>query len=234
MKPKQILGLLLLAILALPAAVLPWLAHNMMALQGTPFSSAALLKLSLATQTTLIAGLFIGILSSILSFLVGVCCAYQPRLLALKRLLHGIPVSLMLILFLSSWHTVSNTFLVTSISLCTWIWTSRRFSLSIIQALESDRISFARLAGHSEFTIFMQQIFPFLHAEILRNFLLQLSAGTLLFTTLCALSAAPGTTAAYSLGTLIHQGLTGISPLYLPAIIISALFALALNLLEYE
>jgi peptide/nickel transport system permease protein len=124
------------------------------------------------------------------------------------------------------------------IGLTSWNWTTRAVRAQVISLRNRDHVNLSKLSGHSISHIILNDILPYIASYVVMALILQISAGILAEAALSILGLGPRTTEVPTLGlmmqwAMIYQAqILGKWWAYFPVIVVIALIAFSLNLMN--
>jgi peptide/nickel transport system permease protein len=118
------------------------------------------------------------------------------------------------------------------------VWTARAVRSQVISLRNRDHVNLSKLSGHSLTHIIVRDILPYIASYVVMAFILQVSSGILAEAGLSILGLGPRTTEVPTLGLMMQWGLIyqahvlGYWWAYVPVIIVIALIAFSMNLMN--
>jgi peptide/nickel transport system permease protein len=147
-------------------------------------------------------------------------------------------VLLILISFSIGQEQRGPTTIAIVIGFTSWFWTTRAVRAQVISLRNRDHVNLSKLSGHSIFHIIVADILPYIASYVVMAFILQITTAILAEASLSILGLGPRTTEFPTLGlmmnwAMIYQAhILGKWWAYFPVIIVIALIAFSLNLMN--
>jgi peptide/nickel transport system permease protein len=209
------------------------------------FGRDVLTELVKATAVSLQIGLVAGVVATGIGLILGLVSGYiggfvDDAIMFITNLFTVIPgfVLLILISFSISQEQRGAVTIAVVIGLTSWVWTARAVRSQVISLRNRDHVNLSKLSGHSIVHIIARDIFPYIASYVVMALILQISSGILAEAGLSILGLGPKTTDVPTLGlmmnwALIYQAhILGKWWAYFPIIIVIALIAFSLNLMN--
>ncbi|HXL02012.1 MAG TPA: ABC transporter permease [Candidatus Atribacteria bacterium] len=223
--PKFIVGLGIFAVLFLTAfiypAVVPKNPFEMVGLMYEPPSSRYLLgtdnfgrdtfvELIHGMKTSLIIGLFSGIIATAIGVTIGLFAGYKGGnvdniLNSITNIFLVIPPFVILILITVSLSSRSLVVMGLVLGITSWPWTARAVRAQSMSLRGREHVDIARLNGASVVEIIWREIMPYILSYIFMAFVLQVASGILNEAGISMLGLGPSNVV--SLGTMLSWAL---------------------------
>jgi peptide/nickel transport system permease protein len=158
----------------------------------------------------------------------------------ITNLFTAIPGVVLLILIsysIGQEHRGATTIAVV-IGFTSWVWTTRAVRAQVISLRHRDHVNLSKLSGHSIAHIIVADILPYIASYVFMAFILQISSGILAEAGLSILGLGPKTTDVPTLGLMMNWAMIyqahvmGKWWAYFPVIVVIALIAFSLNLMN--
>lgn len=209
------------------------------------FGRDILTQLVAATRVSLMIGFVAGVVATAIGLVLGLLSGYlggiaDDVIMFITNLFTVIP-SLVLLILISYSIGQENRGAVTVavvIGFTSWVWTARAVRSQVISLRNRDHVNLSKLSGHSIVHIIVRDILPYIASYVVMAFILQVSSGILAEAGLSILGLGPRTTEVPTLGLMMQWGLIyqahvlGYWWAYLPVIIVIALIAFSMNLMN--
>lgn len=209
------------------------------------FGRDVLTELVAATRVSLQIGFVAGIVATLIGLILGLLAGYVGGLvddiiLFITNLFTAIPsVVLLILISFSIGQDKRGAFTIAVvIGLTSWNWTTRAVRAQVISLRNRDHVNLSKLSGHSVWHIILNDILPYIASYVVMALILQISAGILAEAGLSILGLGPRTTEVPTLGlmmqwAMIYQAqILGKWWAYFPVIVVIALIAFSLNLMN--
>jgi len=209
------------------------------------FGRDVLTELVSATGTSLKLGFVAGIVATLIGLTLGLLAGYVGGLvddviMFFTNLFTVIPgfVLLILISFSIGQEQRGVFTIAVVIGFTSWVWTARAVRAQVVSLRNRDHVNLSKLSGHSIVHIIVADILPYIASYVVMALILQISAGILAEAGLSILGLGPRTTEVPTLGlmmnwAMIYQAhILGKWWAYFPVIIVIALIAFSLNLMN--
>ncbi len=209
------------------------------------FGRDVLTELVSATATSLKIGFIAGLVATSIGLVSGLMAGYiggwmDDIIMFGTNLFTVIPgfVLLILISFSIGQEQRGATTVAVVIGLTSWGWTTRAVRAQVISLRHRDHVNLSKLSGHSITYIIAADILPYIASYVVMAFILQVSSGILAEAGLSILGLGPKTTEVPTLGlmmnwAMIYQAhIMGKWWAYFPVIVVIALIAFSLNLMN--
>ena len=191
LNPRLIVGLILVLIFAVGSFILPFFAPVDPSLQSTYFKNLPISwehvlgtnslgqdifwLLVFSIRNSLILGGLVGIGVTIISTIIGLSAgfiggAYERSVMVIVDTFITIPL-LPLLIMLGALIRANNAFLVIAIIVFGWAWGARTVRSMALSLREREFINMARFSGANTFDILRREIFPYVTAFMLVNFI---------------------------------------------------------------
>jgi len=209
------------------------------------FGRDVLTQLVKATGISLLIGFVAGAIATLIGLGLGLLAGYvgglmDDGIMFVTNLFTVIPSLVLLILIsfsIGQEHRGPVTIAVV-IGFTSWVWTTRAVRAQVISLRNRDHVNLAKLSGHSTIRIILLSILPFIASYVVMAFILQISTGILAEAGLSILGLGPRTTETPTLGLMLNWAfiyqaqILGKWWAYIPVILIIALIAFSLNLMN--
>ena len=209
------------------------------------FGRDVLTQLVTATGVSLRIGFVAGLIATLIGLVLGLVSGYiggvvDDVILFITNLFTVIPGFILLVLIsFSIGQEQRGAFVIAVvIGLTSWVWTTRAVRAQVISLRNRDRVNLSKLSGHSIAHIIIRDVLPYIASYVIMAFILQISSAILAEAALSILGLGPRTTDVPTLGlmmnwALIYQAhILGKWWAYLPIILVIALIAFSLNLMN--
>ena len=209
------------------------------------FGRDVLTELVSATGTSLLIGLVAGLIATTIGLVLGLMAGYiggvvDDGIMFTTNIFTVIPsfVLLILISYSIGQEQRGAVTIAVVIGLTSWVWTTRAVRSQVISLRNRDHVNLAKLSGHSTTRIILLSILPFIASYVIMALILQISSGILAEAGLSILGLGPKTTEVPTLGLMMNWAMIyqahvlGKWWAYLPVILIIALIAFSLNLMN--
>jgi len=199
---------------------------RMLPLGTDNFGRDVLTELVAATRVSLQIGFVAGIIATLIGLALG--------------LLAVIPGFVLLILIsFSIGQEQRRAFTVAVvIGFTSWVWTARAVRAQVISLRNRDHVNLSKLSGHSLVHIITADILPYIASYVVMALILQISSGILAEAGLSILGLGPRTTEVPTLGLMMNWAMIYQAQIlgkwwaYFPVIVVIALIAFSLNLMN--
>jgi peptide/nickel transport system permease protein len=209
------------------------------------FGRDVLTELVKATGISLLIGVVAGTIATLIGLSLGLLAGYigglmDDGIMFVTNLFTVIPTIVLLILIsfsIGQEHRGPVTIAVV-IGFTSWVWTTRAVRSQVISLRNRDHVNLSKLSGHSTTRIILLSILPFIASYVVMAFILQISAGILAEAGLSILGLGPRTTTTPTLGLMLNWAfiyqaqILGKWWAYLPVILVIALIAFSMNLMN--
>jgi len=209
------------------------------------FGRDVLTELVAATGVSLRIGFVAGIIATIIGLTLGLLAGYvgglvDDLIVFITNLFTVIPTFVLLILIsFSIGQDKRGAFTIAVvIGFTAWFWTARAVRAQVISLRNRDHVNLSKLSGHSLAHIIIHDILPYIASYVIMALILQISSGILSEAGLSILGLGPRTTEVPTLGlmmnwAMIYQAhILGKWWAYFPVIVVIALIAFSLNLMN--
>lgn len=209
------------------------------------FGRDVLTELVAATRVSLQIGFVAGIIATLIGLTLGLLAGYiggivDDVIMFITNLFTVIPTVVLLILIsFSIGQEQRGAFTIAVvIGLTAWFWTTRAVRAQVISLRNRDHVNLSKLSGHSLPHIIINDILPYIASYVIMALILQISGAILAEASLSILGLGPRTTEVPTLGlmmqwAMIYQAqILGKWWAYFPVIIVIALIAFSLNLMN--
>lgn len=209
------------------------------------FGRDVLTELVKATAVSLQIGFVAGIIATLIGLILGLVSGYiggfvDDAIMFVTNLFTVIPsfVLLILISFSISQDQRGAFVIAVVIGATSWVWTARAVRSQVISLRNRDHVNLSKLSGHSIPHIIVRDILPYIASYVVMALILQISSAILAEAGLSILGLGPKTTEVPTLGlmmnwALIYQAhILGKWWAYLPVVIVIALIAFSMNLMN--
>ncbi len=209
------------------------------------FGRDVLTELVKATAVSLKIGFVAGIIATTIGLILGLVSGYvggfvDDVLMFITNMFIVIPsfVLLILISFSISQEQRGAVTIAVVIGFTSWVWTARAVRSQVISLRNRDHVNLSKLSGHSIAHIIFRDILPYIASYVVMALILQISSAILAEAGLSILGLGPKTTEVPTLGlmmnwAMIYQAhILGKWWAYLPVIIVIALIAFSMNLMN--
>lgn len=209
------------------------------------FGRDVLTQLVKATGISLLIGFVAGLIATLIGLVLGLLAGYvgglmDDGIMFVTNLFTVIPTIVLLILIsfsIGQEHRGPVTIAVV-IGFTSWVWTTRAVRAQVISLRNRDHVNLAKLSGHSTARIILLSILPFIASYVVMALILQISTGILAEAGLSILGLGPRTTETPTLGLMLNWAfiyqaqILGKWWAYIPVILVIALIAFSLNLMN--
>jgi peptide/nickel transport system permease protein len=198
-----------------------------------------------ATRVSLQIGFVAGIVATLIGLILGLLAGYvggvvDDVIMFITNLFTVIPsVVLLILISFSIGQDKRGAFTIAVvIGLTSWYWTTRAVRAQVISLRNRDHVNLSKLSGHSVPHIILNDILPYIASYVIMALILQISLGILTEAGLSILGLGPRTTEVPTLGlmmqwAMIYQAqILGKWWAYFPVIVVIALIAFSLNLMN--
>lgn len=209
------------------------------------FGRDTLKELVKATGVSLQIGLVAGVIATLIGLTLGLVAGYvggfaDDIVMFFTNLFTVIPsfVLLILISFSVGQDKRGATTIAIVIGLTSWYWTTRAVRAQVISLRNRDHVNLSKLSGHSILHIILNDILPYIASYAVMALILQISLGILTEAGLSILGLGPRTTEVPTLGLMMNWAMIYQAQIlgkwwaYFPVIIIIALIAFSMNLMN--
>jgi peptide/nickel transport system permease protein len=209
------------------------------------FGRDVLTELVAATRVSLQIGFVAGIVATLIGLTLGLLAGYiggvvDDIIMFITNLFTVIPsVVLLILISFSIGQDKRGAFTIAVvIGLTSWYWTTRAVRAQVISLRNRDHVNLSKLSGHSISHIILNDILPYIASYVVMALILQISLGILTEAGLSILGLGPRTTEVPTLGlmmqwAMIYQAqILGKWWAYFPVIVVIALIAFSLNLMN--
>jgi len=209
------------------------------------FGRDVLTELVAATRVSLQIGFVAGIVATLIGLILGLLAGYvggvvDDIIMFITNLFTVIPsVVLLILISFSIGQDKRGAFTIAVvIGLTSWNWTTRAVRAQVISLRNRDHVNLSKLSGHSIPHIILNDILPYIASYVIMALILQISLGILAEAALSILGLGPRTTEVPTLGlmmqwAMIYQAqILGKWWAYFPVIVVIALIAFSLNLMN--
>ena len=209
------------------------------------FGRDVLTELVAATRVSLQIGFVAGIVATLIGLILGLLAGYvggvvDDIIMFITNLFTVIPsVVLLILISFSIGQDKRGAFTIAVvIGLTSWYWTTRAVRAQVISLRNRDHVNLSKLSGHSISHIILNDILPYIASYVVMALILQISLGILAEAALSILGLGPRTTEVPTLGlmmqwAMIYQAqILGKWWAYFPVIVVIALIAFSLNLMN--
>ncbi len=209
------------------------------------FGRDVLSELVKALGVSLVIGFLAGTIATLIGLTLGLLAGYVGGLLDdfimfFTNLFTVIPTFVLLVLIsFSIGQEQRGAFTIAIvIGFTSWFWTTRSVRAQVMSLRNRDHVNLAKISGHSIPHIILVNILPYIASYVVMAFILQISAGILTEAQLSILGLGPRTTDVPTLGlmmnwAMIYQAhILGKWWAYLPVVLVIALIAFSMNLMN--
>ncbi len=209
------------------------------------FGRDVLTEMVSATGTSLLIGLVAGLIATTIGLVLGLMAGYiggvvDDGIMFVTNIFTVIPsfVLLILISYSIGQEQRGAVTIAVVIGFTSWVWTTRAVRAQVISLRNRDHVNLAKLSGHSTTRIILLSILPFIASYVIMALILQISSGILAEAGLSILGLGPKTTEVPTLGLMMNWAMIyqahvlGKWWAYMPVILIIALIAFSLNLMN--
>jgi peptide/nickel transport system permease protein len=209
------------------------------------FGRDVLTELVAATRVSLLIGFVAGSIATLIGLTMGLLAGYiggmvDDIIMFFTNLFTVIPslVLLILISFSIGQEQRGAFTIAVVIGFTSWVWTARAVRAQVISLRNRDHVNLSKLSGHSLAHIILNDILPYIASYVVMALILQISSAILAEAALSILGLGPRTTEVPTLGlmmqwAMIYQAqILGKWWAYFPVIVVIALIAFSLNLMN--
>ena len=209
------------------------------------FGRDVLTELVAATSVSLRIGFVAGIVATLIGLTLGLLAGYVGGLvddviMFITNLFTVIPsfVLLILISFSIGQEQRGAFTIAVVIGFTSWVWTARAVRAQVISLRNRDHVNLSKLSGHSLAHIIIADILPYIASYVVMALILQISSGILAEAGLSILGLGPRTTEVPTLGLMMNWAMIYQAQIlgkwwaYFPVIVVIALIAFSLNLMN--
>jgi peptide/nickel transport system permease protein len=209
------------------------------------FGRDVLTELVAATRVSLQIGFVAGIIATLIGLILGLLAGYVGGLvddiiMFITNLFTVIPTFVLLILIsFSIGQDKRGAFTIAMvIGFTSWVWTARAVRAQVISLRNRDHVNLSKLSGHSLAHIITADILPYIASYVVMALILQISSGILSEAGLSILGLGPRTTEVPTLGLMMNWAMIYQAQIlgkwwaYFPVIVVIALIAFSLNLMN--
>jgi peptide/nickel transport system permease protein len=209
------------------------------------FGRDVLTELVAATRVSLLIGFVAGSVATLIGLILGLLAGYvggvvDDIIMFITNLFTVIPsVVLLILISFSIGQDKRGAFTIAVvIGFTSWYWTTRAVRAQVISLRNRDHVNLSKLSGHSISHIILNDILPYIASYVIMALILQISLGILTEAGLSILGLGPRTTEVPTLGlmmqwAMIYQAqILGKWWAYFPVIVVIALIAFSLNLMN--
>jgi peptide/nickel transport system permease protein len=209
------------------------------------FGRDVLTELVAATAVSLRIGFVAGIVATLIGLTLGLLAGYigglvDDIIMFITNLFTVIPsfVLLILISFSIGQEQRGAFTIAVVIGFTSWVWTARAVRAQVISLRNRDHVNLSKLSGHSLAHIILTDILPYIASYVVMALILQISSGILAEAGLSILGLGPRTTEVPTLGLMMNWAMIYQAQIlgkwwaYFPVIVVIALIAFSLNLMN--
>jgi peptide/nickel transport system permease protein len=209
------------------------------------FGRDVLTELVKATSVSLQIGFVAGTVATLIGLVFGLLAGFiggfvDDAIVFLTNLFTVIPTLVLLILIsFSIGQEQRGAFTIAVvIGFTSWNWTARAVRAQVISLRNRDHVNLSKLSGHSVSHIILTDILPYIASYVVMALILQISSGILSEAFLSILGLGPKTTDVPTLGLMMRWAMIYQAHIlekwwaYFPVIIVIALIAFSLNLMN--
>jgi peptide/nickel transport system permease protein len=209
------------------------------------FGRDVLTELIAATAVSLRIGFVAGIVATLIGLTMGLLAGYvggfvDDIIMFITNLFTVIPTFVLLILIsFSIGQEQRGAFTIAVvIGFTSWVWTARAVRAQVISLRNRDHVNLSKLSGHSLAHIILKDILPYIASYVIMALILQISSGILSEAGLSILGLGPRTTEVPTLGLMMNWAMIYQAQIlgkwwaYFPVIVVIALIAFSLNLMN--
>jgi peptide/nickel transport system permease protein len=209
------------------------------------FGRDVLTELVKATGVSLQLGFVAGTIATLIGLALGLLAGYMGGLVDdvivfFTNLFTVIPTIVLLILIsFSIGQEQRGVFTIAIvIGFTSWYWTARAVRAQVISLRNRDHVNLSKLSGHSVAHIILTDILPYIASYVVMALILQISAAILAEANLSILGLGPRTTEVPTLGLMMNWAMIYQAQIlgkwwaYFPVIVVIALIAFSLNLMN--
>jgi peptide/nickel transport system permease protein len=209
------------------------------------FGRDVLTELVSAIGISLIIGLVAGLIATTIGLILGLAAGYiggvvDDVIMFFTNIFTVIPTFVLLILisFSISQEQRGAVTIAVVIGLTSWVWTARAVRAQVISLRNRDHVNLSKLSGHSTARIILMSILPYIASYVIMALILQISSAILAEAGLSILGLGPKTTEVPTLGLMMNWAMIYQAQVlgkwwaYLPVLLVIALIAFSLNLMN--
>jgi peptide/nickel transport system permease protein len=209
------------------------------------FGRDVLTELVKATSVSLQIGFVAGTVATLIGLALGLLAGYiggfmDDVIMFITNLFTVIPTFVLLILIsFSIGQEQRGPFTIAVvIGFTSWYWTTRAVRAQVISLRNRDHVNLSKLSGHSLIHIILHDILPYIASYVVMALILQISSAILFEATLSILGLGPKTTEVPTLGLMMNWAMIYQAQIlgkwwaYFPVVIVIALIAFSLNLMN--
>ena len=209
------------------------------------FGRDVLTELVAATSVSLRIGFVAGIVATLIGLTLGLLAGYvggmvDDIIVFITNLFTVIPSFVLLILIsFSIGQEQRGAFVIAVvIGFTSWFWTARAVRAQVISLRNRDHVNLSKLSGHSLAHIIINDILPYIASYVIMALILQISGAILAEAGLSILGLGPKTTDVPTLGLMMNWAMIYQAQIlgkwwaYFPVIVVIALIAFSLNLMN--
>ena len=209
------------------------------------FGRDVLTELVAATSVSLRIGFVAGIVATLIGLTLGLLAGYvggmvDDIIVFITNLFTVIPSFVLLILIsFSIGQEQRGAFVIAVvIGFTSWFWTARAVRAQVISLRNRDHVNLSKLSGHSLAHIILNDILPYIASYVIMALILQISGAILAEAGLSILGLGPKTTEVPTLGLMMNWAMIYQAQIlgkwwaYFPVIVVIALIAFSLNLMN--
>jgi len=209
------------------------------------FGRDVLTELVSAIGISLIIGLVAGLIATTIGLILGLMAGYiggivDDVVMFFTNIFTVIPTFVLLILisFSIGQEQRGAVTIAVVIGLTSWVWTTRAVRAQVISLRNRDHVNLSKLSGHSTARIILMSILPYIASYVIMALILQISSAILAEAGLSILGLGPKTTEVPTLGLMMNWAMIyqaqvlGYWWAYLPVLLVIALIAFSLNLMN--
>jgi peptide/nickel transport system permease protein len=209
------------------------------------FGRDVLTELVAATGVSLRIGFVAGTIATLIGLILGLLAGYvggmvDDVIMFFTNLFTVIPTFVLLILIsFSIGQDKRGAFTIAVvIGFTSWVWTARAVRAQVISLRNRDHVNLSKLSGHSLVHIITADILPYIASYVVMALILQISSGILAEAGLSILGLGPRTTEVPTLGLMMNWAMIYQAQIlgkwwaYFPVIVVIALIAFSLNLMN--
>ena len=209
------------------------------------FGRDVLTELVSAIGTSLLIGLVAGLIATTIGLILGLAAGYIGGLvddvvMFFTNIFTVIPTFVLLILISYSIGQEQRgaVTIAVVIGFTSWVWTTRAVRAQVISLRNRDHVNLSKLSGHSTARIILMSILPYIASYVIMALILQISSAILAEAGLSILGLGPRTTEVPTLGLMMNWAMIYQAQVlgkwwaYLPVLLVIALIAFSLNLMN--
>jgi len=209
------------------------------------FGRDVLTELVSAIGISLIIGIVAGLIATTIGLILGLAAGYiggvvDDVIMFFTNIFTVIPsfVLLILISFSISQEQRGAVTIAVVIGFTSWVWTARAVRAQVISLRNRDHVNLSKLSGHSTARIILMSILPYIASYVIMALILQISSAILAEAGLSILGLGPRTTEVPTLGLMMNWAMIYQAQVlgkwwaYLPVLLVIALIAFSLNLMN--